>query len=57
MPGGDGEPGTASGVAGAELSPDQVTGLLERLAAKEREKREVREQQRRAAQVGVERDW
>ena len=51
------EPGEAAGVSDVELTPDQVLGLIERLSAKEREKRDVRQEQRRAAQAGVEKDW
>jgi len=39
------------------LDPSDVRSLLERLAAKEREKREVREARRRALTSGVEKDW
>lgn len=51
------EPGTAGAVTEGELTPDQVTGLLERLAAREREKRQVRTERQRTAQGGVEKDW
>lgn len=40
-----------------ELSPDQVTALFDRLAAKEREKIEVRRAERRARSEDVEKDW
>jgi hypothetical protein len=40
-----------------ELAPDDVPGLAEKLAAKEREKRRVRAADRRAATPAAERDW
>lgn len=40
-----------------ELSPGEVRALFERLAKKEREKRQVREAHRAERMAGVERDW
>jgi len=59
-PGGDGEdtgetPETAA--ATAQLAPDAVLALLETLAAKEQEKRTIRESRQRSRKDGVEKDW
>jgi hypothetical protein len=41
----------------AELAPDQVKGILEKLTAKEKEKVRLRQAQRQARQGQVEKDW
>jgi hypothetical protein len=39
------------------LSPDAVRNLLQQLSIKDRQKREMRQKERKAASSGVERDW
>ncbi len=51
------EDGATAGVATTELSRDQVLLLLDTLAAKEREKRDVRRARQRDRTSEVERDW
>ncbi len=55
--GDDGAPGALAGVTETDLTLAQVRGLIERLAAKEREKRGARRARRRVTQSGVEKDW
>lgn len=52
-----GEDGAAADGKGDELTPEQLTALLDLLARKEREKLELRQSGRAAQQTGVERDW
>lgn len=47
----------AAEAAKTELSPEEVRLLYERLAAKEREKAEIRRQRQREKSADVERDW
>lgn len=56
-PGADGTPDAEPGAVVAELTPEQVRRLFETLAAKEREKLDVRRERRRTQPPEVTRDW